>query len=130
VEPNLASVGYAIVRLLRFASFVTCAIVIASFMIFAVGQTSNASDTQQAQLTIGTATASTTSHPNGVEAPAPKSGVHRMIDEASERLTAPFGGIVPASNSEWLNRTVKLLLALLVYGFALGFVARWFKVRA
>jgi hypothetical protein len=25
---------------------------------------------------------------------------------------------------------VKLILALAVYGFALGFVARWFKVRA
>jgi hypothetical protein len=99
-------------------------------MIFAVGQTSNASNAQQAQLAIGTATASATSPHSGVAAPAPKSGLHRMIDEASERLTAPFGGIVPASTSEWLDRTVKLILALLVYGFALGFVARWFKVRA
>ena len=129
MEPNLASVGYAIVRLLRFASFVTCAIVVASFMIFAVGQTSNASSTQQAALTIGTATASTSTATTGVAAPAPKSSLHRVIDEANERLTAPFNGIAPSSSNEWLDRIVKLLLALAVYGFALGFVARWFKVR-
>ena len=121
---------YAIVRLLRFTAFVTCGIVIVSFMIFAVGQTKSASGTQQAALTIGTATASTTSPATGVPAPAPKSGLHRAIDGANERLTAPFDGIVPASTSEWLDRAVKLVLALALYGFALGFVARWFKVRA
>jgi hypothetical protein len=123
-------VAYAIVRLLRFTAFVTCGIVIVSFMIFAVGQTKSASGTQQAALTIGTATASASSPATGVPAPAPKSGLHRVIDEASERLTAPFEGIVPASSSEWLDRAVKVLLALAVYGFALGFVARWFKIRA
>ena len=128
--PNLASVGYAIVRLLRFAAFVTCGIVIASFLIFAVGQTKSASGGQQAALANGTATASTSSPPSAVPAPAHKSGLHRVIDEASERLTSPFEGIAPASSSEWFDRIVKLILALAVYGFALGFVARWFKVRA
>jgi len=130
VEPNLASVAIVIVRLLRFAAFITCAIVIASFMVFAVGQTKTASGGQQAALANGTATASASSPTSGVAAPAPKSGLHRVIDEASERLTSPFNGIAPASSSEWLDRIVKLLLALAVYGFALGFVARWFKVRA
>jgi hypothetical protein len=130
VGPNLAIVGIVIVRLLRFAAFVTCGLVIASFVIFAVGQTKDASSGQQAALRIGTATASASSPTSGVAVPAPKSGLHRVIDEASERLTSPFEGITPASNSEWLDRIVKLILALAVYGFALGFVARWFKVRA
>jgi hypothetical protein len=32
-------------------------------------------------------------------------------------------------SSEWLVRSIDLALALLVYGFALGFVARAIRVR-
>ena len=44
-------------------------------------------------------------------------------------LTSPFSGIVSASSSEWADHGVRLLLALLVYGFGLGFLARALRVR-
>ncbi len=50
--------------------------------------------------------------------------MHKELDEASNELTSPFEGIVSASESEWASHGVKLLLALLVYGFGLGYLLR------
>jgi hypothetical protein len=113
-----------IVRLLRLASFVICAIVIVSFAIFVVDQTKTASAHQ---------TEAVSGRPSG-SASAPTSTphenvVHRTIDEASEKLTSPFAGVVSGSSSEWAIRGVKLLLALVVYGFGLGYLARVLRVR-
>lgn len=55
--------------------------------------------------------------------------MHKAIDEASGQLTSPFSGIVSGSSSEWATRGAKLVLALLVYGFGLGYVARALRVR-
>ncbi len=118
---------YSIARLLKVASIGICTIVIASFVVFAVQQTKTASGQQQEQLN--------TEVPG---AHAPKTGnsnhrygaVHKVIDEASNELTSPFAAIVSGSSSEWTIRGVKLLLALLVYGFGLGFLARLMRVRA
>ena len=55
--------------------------------------------------------------------------MHKKIDEASDYFTSPFAGIVSGSSSEWVVRGVKLLLALLVYGFGLGYLARVIRVR-
>ena len=101
-----------------------CAIVIASFAVFAIDQTKGASDRQQKVL-----------NGQAVEGPGAKSGgsheggVHKAIDEASGQLTSPFSGVLSGSSSEWAIRSVKLLLALLVYGFGLGFLARFLAVR-
>jgi hypothetical protein len=111
-----------IVRLLRLASFVICLIVIASFVIFAAQQTKSASK-QQTEAVSGKSSASppkTVTH---------ESSLHKDIDEASTELTSPFAGIVSGSSSEWLIRGVKLLLALVVYGFGLSYLARVLRVR-
>jgi hypothetical protein len=113
-----------IVRLLRIASFVLCLIVIASFAIFAVGQTKTASAEQQEIVNTSG---------GGSKAPEkakkPESSLHKAIDEASEQVTSPFSGIVSKSSGEWAVRGVNLLLALIVYGFGLGFLARVLRVR-
>jgi hypothetical protein len=114
-----------IVRLLRLASFVICLIVLASFVIFAAGQTKTASKHQTEKITgganVGTGSSgTTTSH---------ESSLHKDIDEASEELTSPFAGVVSGSSSEWVVRGVKLLLALVVYGFGLSYIARVLRVR-
>jgi hypothetical protein len=121
-----------IVRLLRLASIAICLIVIASFVVFAIDQTKTASGHQQEQLSGGApASAGGSTAPK----PAPSSGgshegsVHKAIDEASGQLTSPFSGIVSGSSSEWATRGSKLVLALLVYGFGLGYVARALRVR-
>jgi hypothetical protein len=109
--------------LLRLASFVICLIVIASFVIFATQQTKSASEHQTEAVTGNTNTGSSTS------ASTHESSLHKDIDEASTELTSPFAGIVSGSSSEWVIRGVKLLLALVVYGFGLSYLARVLRVR-
>lgn len=114
-----------VVRLLRFASIAICLIVAASFVTFAVGQTKTASGHQQEELTSPAEQAARAQS----KAPARhESGVHEALDEVSGQLTSPFAGIVSAS-SEWASRGAKLLLALLVYGFGLGYLARVLRVK-
>ena len=71
--------------LLRLASRVICLIVIVSFTLFAVEQTSSASTHQQNEINEGSP---------GARAPAPKaktkSAVHKTIDEASSSLTSKW----------------------------------------
>jgi hypothetical protein len=112
----------SIAKLMRLASWIICLIVLASFSIFVVEQTSSASTHQQEELI---------EHPSSSGAPAPKheSAPHKKIDEAANFFTSPFAGIVSGSNSEWVIHGVKTVLALLVYGFALSYLARVIRVR-
>jgi hypothetical protein len=122
-----------IVRLLRLASFAICVIVIASFVVFAVDQTKTASTHQQEQLASGSpATTAGANAPNaaGGTTRAHESGVRKVIDEASSKLTSPFSGIVSGISGEWALRGTRLLIALLVYGFGLAYLARMLGVRA
>jgi hypothetical protein len=116
--------------LLRLASFVICLIVIVSFTVFALNQTKTASNHQTEEISGPTAStragASTTS---GTSTAGHEGGLHRAIEETSEQLTSPFAGVVSGASSEWASRGVRLLLALAVYGFGLGYLARVLRVR-
>jgi hypothetical protein len=116
-------VAYSIVRLLRLASIVICLIVIASFAIFAVGQTKNASEHQQ-QVIAGTNTNTGSTQPVSQE-----HGLHKDIDEASNTFTSPFASLFSGTSSQWAIRGGKLVLTLLLYGFVVGFIARAIRVR-
>jgi hypothetical protein len=116
----------SIVRLLRISSTLICVIVAASFLVFAVNQTKAASGHQQEQVAAIT--------PGSAPAPAPRRGSHESslrkgLDDTANALTSPFGGIVSDHSSEWATRGGRLILALLVYGFGLGFLARMLRVR-
>jgi len=100
-------------------------IVIASFAVFAIDQTKGASAHQQQELAGGRPAEAA----GAKSAPAHESGAHKAIDDVSGKLTSPFSGVVSGSSSEWAVRSTKLLLALLVYGFGLGFLARTLRVR-
>jgi hypothetical protein len=127
-----SKVASQVAALIRLASWVICLIVIASFVIFVVEQAKGASSHQQDVLN-GTAAASG-SQPSGTETststppPAHESTVHKTIDEASEEVTSPFSGILSGSKSLWLYRIVNLLIALAIYGFGLGYIARRINV--
>lgn len=108
------------VRALRVASLIVCAIVAVWFLVFAVDQTHSASSHQQEVLA---------EQRRSEGAPGRESGLHRDLDETASTLTAPFGGIVSASQSEWADHGVRLLAALLVYGFGVGYLARVVRVR-
>jgi hypothetical protein len=109
-------------KVLRLASVIICLIVALSFIVFAVNQTKSASGHQREVL----GESSSAVH-NG-KATSKESSVHKALDEAFYELTSPFSGIV-SSSSEWVDRTVRLILALLVYGFGLGYLARVLRVR-
>jgi hypothetical protein len=139
-------VASLLIKALRAASVVICLIVAASFLVFAVDQTSTASGHQQEELgptATSTAPASTTGAPaSSSAAPAePSQGAtgnsaakmhhetsfHKGLDEVASELTSPVAGV--GSSSEWLEHAVRLLFALLVYGFGLGYLARALRVR-
>jgi hypothetical protein len=121
---------------LRLASLAICLIAIASFGLFAVNQTSSAAAHQQAKLSEAAPQATPTVPVTG-EPPAgtkktsssQESSLHRTIDDASNAFTSPFSGVTAGSSNEWVIRGTKLLLALIVYGFGLGFLVRVIRVR-
>jgi hypothetical protein len=47
------------------------------------------------------------------------------IDDANDVLLRPFNGIVANNRSRWVQRGVPAIFGLLVYGFLLGFLARY-----
>ncbi|HEX4466208.1 MAG TPA: hypothetical protein VH025_03400 [Solirubrobacteraceae bacterium] len=134
-----------VVKVIRTVSVLACLIVIASFAVFAINQTQDASDHQQTALngrpvpgappsTVATnrtvANTTTTVATKEKQEEAHESGFHKTLDHASNAVTSPFAGIVSETDSQWIVRGVKLILALLVYGFGLSFVARYLRVTA
>ena len=101
-------------------SFVCCALVVLSFALFALGQASGASNNQVAELNGGSATGHA-----GHVAHAPGQP-RRFIDGASAALTSPFRSVIH-SDSRWAVKIVSTILALLLYGLGLGYLARWAK---
>ena len=121
----------SLARVLKLASLALCLIVIASFALFVINRTSDASAHQQQE--VNGETAGGAGEPSS--AIAPDSGGHkgsarRTIDEVSEAVTSPFAALTEGSSSQWVIHSVDLALALVVYGFGLGFVARTIRVRA
>ena len=119
----------AIVKLLRVASFVVCAIVILSFGAFVVEQSKGASEHQQNELESRPRASTKTPGAQNTGEGSHPSSAHKALDEASTQLVSPFAGVVSGSNSEWLTRGVELLLALAVYGFGVSYLASVLRVR-
>lgn len=112
--------------LLRLASRIACVVVIVSFAIFAVEQTDKASNHQQ-NVVKGSQTGSTAD--SEANEPAHPGAVHNTIDEVAKALTSPFAGVTTGNKSQWVIRGVGTLLALLVYGVGIGYLARTLRIR-
>lgn len=106
-------------RLLYIASRVACLLAVAWFVTFAVQQSSTAAAHQASEI-----------YPAGAQAqsqapqPAQESGLRKTLNHAFKTISAPFSGVVSSSRSQWTIHIVDTLLALLLYGFGLGYVAR------
>ncbi len=113
--------------LLRLASRIACLIVLASFVLFAVEQAGNASAHQQQELndsaTVGTVTTKSSGKKKS------ESNLRKTIDEASSDITSPFSAVTAGWKNEWAIHLALTALALLIYGFGLGFLARTLRVR-
>jgi hypothetical protein len=116
----------ALVALLRIGSRIACLIVIVSFGLFVIEQTSSAS-THQQEAVNGTNGGPTSTPP--ATHPAKEDEAHKVIDEVAGKLTSPFSGITAGSTSQWVIRGVGTVMALLVYGVGLGFLARFLRLR-
>lgn len=114
--------------LLRLASTIACAILIISFGLFAIEQAKGGSKQEVAKL-------------KGINEPNPspetererekKHGkVREAIDDADDVLVKPFASTADGSSSSWVRRGVPTLLALLIYGLGLSFLARFARGRA
>jgi hypothetical protein len=123
-----ARVLFPLAALVRVVSRIVCLIVVASFVIFAVNQTSSASTHQQNELS-GTGATATTQASTTAPATPHESTLHKTIDEVAAKLTSPFSGITAGSTSQWAIRGVGTVMALLVYGVGLGYVARVLRLR-
>jgi hypothetical protein len=109
--------------LLRYTSIVVSAIIVLSFVFFAVDQSKSSSAQEVA--TVGAETSNTTAQPQQPAAPKPK--VHGQpraaIDDADKQILKPFEGLVTSSGSAWAKKGIPSLLALFVFGFLLNLLA-------
>ena len=106
-------------RVLIVVSLACCGLVVASFGLFARNQLAGASKHQQSEIVAGN---QVTSDP--VVGNHAKSQPGKFIDDAAAQLTSPFRSLIK-SKSVWVLEIVPTLLALLVYGVGLGYLARY-----
>lgn len=111
-------------KVLRTVSICVCLIAALSFLLFAVNETSTASGKQTEALSGTSAQAEAKA---ASQKPASESGFRAAVDEISEEVSSPVSGV---SSSQWGERTLRLLFVLLVFGFALGYLARMIRVRS
>jgi hypothetical protein len=116
--------------LLRTAAIVVSAIVLVSFGLFAIDETRDASNRSVAAVEGLEATRS--AEPTASEERSRErahNSVREAIDDADDILVAPVAPVTASSSSSWVRRGIPTLLALLVYGFGLAFVARFMHGR-
>jgi hypothetical protein len=111
-------------RALILCALICCTLVTLSFALFAVDQASSASKQQVAQLAAGSAPSPASAAPPPVKPKQPR----KFIDGAAGTLTSPFRSLVDSS-SQWTLEIFSTLVALLVYGFGLGYLARLWRLR-
>jgi hypothetical protein len=104
---------------LRLIALVCAAFVLVSFALFARDQFSGASTHQQQQIDSGAPRVP------GVAPPPKRHGQpRRFIDDAARTLESPFAHVVDSSDG-WVKHGVPTLLGIALYGFGLGFAARY-----
>jgi hypothetical protein len=112
--------GTVVHRVLVLTAIACCALVAASFVLFARDQLAGASKHQQNEVVSSTPVAP---HP-APRLPRPEAQPRRFIDGAAQTLTSPFRSIVESDNP-WVTRGIPALFAFLVYGVGLGYLARY-----
>ncbi len=111
---------------LRTFAIVASLFVIAGFGLFVIDEAHSA--TNQTTEKIAGRKASRTADPSPEEERA-REAVHskprEFIDDVDDVLLSPFAGLAESASSQWARRGVPAFLALLVYGFGVGMLARF-----
>jgi hypothetical protein len=114
-------------RPLRLLAIVLSLFVAAGFTLFALEDIGRASLSSEQRIAGYTAT---TPSPAGErERERRHSRPREFIDDVNDVLLAPFAGVSANASSRWARRGVPTLLGLLVYGFGLGYLARFATAR-
>lgn len=117
---------------LRYLSILASLVVLLSFAGFAVDQARSGSEASRAG--IASQTYKTTPDPSGYAKPTPAqerlrerahSTARELLDDADDIALTPFASITSSSSSAWVRRGVPGLIALVVYGFGLGYLSRY-----
>ena len=119
---------------IRFVAIVVSGIVVLGFAMFAVDEIDKGSKTQQQTLDreLSSADAADVVAPDSEAEQAREQShgaVREVVDDANDVLLAPFADLID-SDSAWVNHGVPALLALLLYGLGLGFLANMLPKRA
>jgi hypothetical protein len=120
VVARQADTDRAMNRVLALTAYVCCGLVIASFALFARDQLAGASKNQQTEINTGGAQTGSSGTPTVHHHAQPR----RFIDGAASTLTSPFGSVIQSTN-DWVNHGIPAVLALIVYGLGLGYLARF-----
>jgi hypothetical protein len=113
---------------IRFVAIAVSVIVVLGFAMFAIDETDKGSKTQQAKLAEELRDSSDPVVPVVPDAreeaarEASHGTVREAIDDVNDVLLRPFVDLVD-SDSAWVNHGIPALLALLIYGVGLGFLA-------
>ena len=114
-------------RILRAVAILVSAVIIVSFALFAIDELNGASQRNEAKL----AQDLEANPPPAAERQREKDhgGLREAIDDANDVVVSPFAGIVSNGDSRWAQRGIPALLAFVVFGFGLGFLARFMHGR-
>ena len=113
---------------IRFVAIACALLVVAGFALFTIDETDKGSKAQQAKLERELGGGVSDPHliaPDSRQEAARErnqGAVGEAIDDANDVLLAPFVDLID-SDSAWVSHGVPALLALLIYGLGLGFLA-------
>ena len=117
---------------LRYLAILTSAVVVLSFGLFAIDETREASATTRVEIADSGNPTQDADAQAAADAVAHRkhSEIRRAIDDVNEQITSPFAGLVSEDQNRWVRRIIPSMLALLVFGVGLGFLARYAQGRA
>lgn len=97
-----------------------------SFAMFASEQAGHGSKKTVAEIATNddTTQAATSAVPEPAKPKKQHGEFRKTVDSVNDKLVGPFKGIV-SSDSVWTQHIIQTLLAFLVFGLGLGFVARY-----
>ncbi len=116
---------------LRILAVVLSGLVLLGWLLFAINETGEASRQTSAEVAGRQAASRPDPSPDQERAREASHGsIREYVDDANDVLLSPFADVGAGSESQWIRRTLPAVLAVVVYGLGLGFLARFAQGRA
>jgi hypothetical protein len=116
---------------LRVAAIFCSVVVALGWVLFALDESRAASELTVEQIAGNEAARSANPSPDQEKArELAHSDARELVDDVNDVLLAPFAPLTEDNDNIWIRRTVPSLLALIVFGFGLGFLARYATGRS